>query len=194
VYAPELTREAVFTALEDGRLFASSDHGRPLLRFAVNGTAVGYAAEVELEPQGGGALPAPRRIEVFLAQDGSPAAAKNRSAADSVAPGWRPDWSVSIEIIKNGDLLASLPVDRPVSRVEYVERSDLAGATYGRESCVEVQGRWYINPYSDNPVDPDELDTGGADFYLVRVVGANGRCAYAGPIWVTPRLTPARSR
>jgi len=25
---------------------------------------------------------------------------------------------------------------------------------------------------------------GGADFYLVRVVGRNGRAAYAGPIWV----------
>ena len=45
-------------------------------------------------------------------------------------------------------------------------------------------GNYYINVYSDNPIDPSILNTGGVDFYLVRVVGDNGRMAYAGPIWV----------
>lgn len=45
-------------------------------------------------------------------------------------------------------------------------------------------GRYFVNEYSDNPVDPAALNTAGKDFYLIRVVGANGRHAYAGPIWV----------
>jgi hypothetical protein len=183
VYAAELTREAVFSALERGRVFASSDHGRPLLTFTVNGTATGYAAQVEVEASEEGVI-APRRIEIFLAQDGSPAASRDTAAPAAVGSGWQPDWRASIEVLKNGELLAAIAVDRPVSRVEYMDRSALSGASYGRESCVEEEGRFYVNSYSDHPVDPEELNTGGADFYLVRVVGRNGRTAYAGPIWV----------
>ena len=43
---------------------------------------------------------------------------------------------------------------------------------------------YYINQYSDNPIDPSTLNTNGYDFYLIRVVGENGRMSYAGPIWV----------
>ncbi len=42
----------------------------------------------------------------------------------------------------------------------------------------------YINKYSDNPIDPNLLNTGGADFYIIRIVGDNGRYCSAGPIWV----------
>jgi len=197
VYAPELTREAVFSALERGRIFAVSDHGRPLLDFTINGVRVGVPAGTT-EQQGGrdfaGAVQvaepgSPRLIEVLLAQDGSPAAARNRSAAAAVMStpadyGWQPDWNADIEIIKNGELLTTIPVDRPVSRVEYVDRSPVSGASYGLEECFRKEGRTYINSYSDNPVDPHMLNTGGVDFYLIRVVGRNGRSAYAGPIWV----------
>jgi len=208
VYAPELTREAVFSALERGRIFACSDHGRPLLHFTINGVPVGTPSDED-----GGSLPgavhveeptSPRRIAIFLAQDGSPAATRDTSAAASViagsgsstwespAPkssqpagsGWQPDWKADIEIIKNGELLTVIPVDRPVSRVRYVDRDPVTGAAYGPEECFRQDGQTYINRYSDNPVDPQSLNTGGADFYLIRVVGRNGRSAYAGPIWV----------
>lgn len=60
----------------------------------------------------------------------------------------------------------------------------VTGASYGQGSCVELDGGSYINRYSDNPVDLDALNTGGADFYLIRAVGRNARSTYAGPIWV----------
>jgi hypothetical protein len=148
----------------------------------------------------------PRRIEIFLAQDGSPAATRGTSAAAAlmaatagsgsqsspVQPGtqsgeqsgWKPDWHADIEIIKNGELLHTIPVNAPVSRAEFVDRAPVTGAAYGIEECFPKDGQSYINRFSDNPVDPATLNTGGADFYLVRVVGRNGRSAYAGPIWV----------
>jgi hypothetical protein len=192
VQASELTREAVFSALEAGRVFASSDHGRPLLSFRLNGTPVGYAARVRLQATAEGRETPPRRLEIVLAQDGAPAATRATAASAQVHSGWRPDWAARIEIIKNGELLASIPVDRPVGRVEYLDATPVSGASYRRQECTVVDGRFYINRYSDNPVDPDDLNTGGADFYLVRVVGRNGRSAYAGPIWVeAPGRVPA---
>lgn len=198
VYAPELTREAVFSALERGHIFAGSDHGRPLLSFTVNGVPVGAA-----EAEGGGdssgnvsvADPSsPRVIRIFLAQEGAPAATRDTSAAAAVmsatvdstsqSSGWKPDWKAKIEIIKNGELLAAIPVNAPVNRVEYVDRVPVSGATYGAQECFRQDGKTYINSFSDKPVDPQSLNTGGADYYLIRVVGANGRSAYAGPIWV----------
>jgi hypothetical protein len=202
----------VFTALERGRIFAGSDHGRPLLHFTVNGVPVGIGDEVSTSPEEDGRSflgtvhveepTSPRRIEVFLAQDGSPAATRDTSAAAAVMAvatgcgsadpstqpgeqsGWRPDWRAGIEIIKNGELLTVIEVERLVSRVQYVDRTPVSGASYRAEECFRKDRKTYINRYSDNPVDPQSLNTGGADFYLIRVVGRNGRSAYAGPIWV----------
>jgi len=41
-----------------------------------------------------------------------------------------------------------------------------------------------LNQYIDNPIVPTTLNTGGFDYYLIRVVGENGRTSYIGPIWV----------
>ncbi len=41
VYAPELTREAIFESLRSRRVYATSQPHRILVRFAVDGTAVG---------------------------------------------------------------------------------------------------------------------------------------------------------
>jgi hypothetical protein len=52
------------------------------------------------------------------------------------------------------------------------------------KSCQKRGNNYYINQYSENPIDPSTLNTNGYDFYLIRVVGDNGRLSYAGPIWV----------
>jgi hypothetical protein len=202
VHARELTRETIFSALQLGRIFACSDHGRPLLSFTINGVPVGSGApnssgEPESNEEPGRFVQvaeptSPRLIEIFLAQDGSPAAARDTSAVAAVMSRasssgekyWNPDWKADIEIIKNGELLTTIPVDRPVSRIEYLDRAPVRGAAYGVQECFHQEGKITINRYSDNPVNPASLHTAGADFYLIRVVGANGRSAYAGPIWV----------
>ncbi|UCH03404.1 MAG: DUF3604 domain-containing protein [Candidatus Thorarchaeota archaeon] len=177
VHATNLTRESVFSALENQVIFANSDHGRPILDFAINGTGVGNGSTLY-----SGDVNAVREISVFLVQDPSPAGA--RSTAASVTAGWAPDWSATIEVIKNGDLFMSIPVEDPVTRVTVLDTTPITGTSYSAESCVQRDGQYYINDYSDNPVNPDDLNTSGADFYIVRVVGENGRITYAGPIWV----------
>ena len=93
-------------------------------------------------------------------------------------------WNASIEILKNGDLLTAIPVNAPVARVNYTDIQPVTGTTYGAESCILRDGQYYINEFSDNPIDPSLLHTNGTDFYVLRVVSANGRMAWAGPIWV----------
>ncbi|MHA2007675.1 MAG: hypothetical protein ACXACO_09495 [Promethearchaeota archaeon] len=38
--------------------------------------------------------------------------------------------------------------------------------------------------YGDNSNDPSTSNTEGYDYYLIRVLGDNGRISYAGPIWI----------
>jgi hypothetical protein len=178
IYATELTRDSVFTGLENQRVYANSDHGRPYLDFTINGTRVGDGSTFQVTSAN-----AVRQITVTLAQDGAPAARKRPHAA-SVTPNWIPNWNANIEIIRNGELLASIPINKAISRVTLTDNATITGAVYGEENCIEIDGQWYINSYSNNPIDPSTLNTNGVDFYVVRVVGANGRMTYVGPIWV----------
>jgi hypothetical protein len=177
VYSPELTRDAIFSALEQQVIFACSDYGRPLLNFTINGVGVGNNSPLTVSD----AL-TPREIQIFLAQDGSPAGTFQTAA--SVTENWSPNWNAQIEIIKNGELLTSIPIDQPVVNVTFIDSEAITGTSYGPESCIFVNGEYYINDFSDNPIDPNTLNTNGVDFYLIRVVGASGRYAYIGPIWV----------
>lgn len=178
VRAFNLTREGVFTGLENQRVYASSDHGRPYLEFSINGQAVGDGSTVSVS-----SVTSARQIRVLLAQDGAPAADKFPKAA-SVVPGWMPEWKATVEIFKNGELFYSKDVSGAVSEVLVSDSSSITGASFGEQCILKADGKYYLNEYSDNPVNPDELNTGGSDFYLVRFVGENGRYAYAGPIWV----------
>jgi hypothetical protein len=176
VYVDNLTREGVFSGLIKQRIFANSDHGRPILIFTINGKGVGDGSMLFVENQ-----TSPRVISVFLAQDGAPVALKSRSA--SVTPTWIPNWNASIEIIKNGELWRTINAASSVNNITIVDTEPIVGTSY-ESHCIEINGKSYINSYSDNSIDPSTLNTGGYDYYLIRVVGDNGRTSYAGPIWV----------
>jgi hypothetical protein len=176
VYIDNLTREGVFSGLEDQKIFANSDHGRPILTFNINGTSVGNGSTfLTSNPT------EHRLINVFLAQDGAPAARK--SIAASVTPNWIPNWNAKVEIIKNGKLWHTELISTPIINFSIVDKEPITGTSY-EKSCIKKGNNYYINHYSDNPIDPSTLNTGGYDYYLIRVVGDNGRLSYIGPIWV----------
>nr|MDO8115071.1 DUF3604 domain-containing protein [Candidatus Sigynarchaeota archaeon] len=178
VRASNLTRQSIFSGLERGLIYASSDHGRPFLDFSINGTRVSYNATFLVVNSMD-----TRAITVMIAQDGAPAPGMRPRAA-AVTPGWLPDWNATIQIFKNGVLLTSIPINGPVVTATFSDAAAVSGASYDAVSCTELDGQYYINNFSDNPVNPAALNTDGEDFYLVRIVGHNGRIAYAGPIWV----------
>ncbi|MHA1725769.1 MAG: DUF3604 domain-containing protein [Promethearchaeota archaeon] len=169
-------RKDIFEALENQRIFANSDHGRPILEFSINGKAVVDGSTTKISSKN-----APRRIEIFLAQDGAPVALKSEAA--SVFPNWVPNWKASVEIIKNGELWRTINTTSPVQKISIVDSESITGTTF-EDFCIEINGKWYVNKYSDNPIAPSTLNTNGYDFYFVRLVGENGRSSYSGPIWV----------
>jgi hypothetical protein len=176
VYVNNLTREGVFNGLENQRIYANSDHGRPVLIFRINGTSVGDGSKFIASSSTNH-----RDINIFLAQDGAPVALKSKSA--SVTPNWIPNWNAVIEIIKNGNLWHTEHISSPIFNFSIIDSETITGTSYER-SCVKIGNNYYINHYSDNPIDPNTLNTSGYDYYLIRVVGENGRMSYAGPIWV----------
>ena len=176
VYADNLTREGIFSAIEHQRIFGCSDHGRPILDFTINNTRVGDGSTLIVDNQN-----SHRKLNIFLAQDGAPVGRKQTSA--SAYPNWVPNWNASIEIIKNGELWNTIDVSTPIINETMIDTEPITGTSF-ESNCIEIDGKWYINEYSDNPIDPTTLNTSGYDFYIIRVVCDNGRTAYIGPIWV----------
>ncbi|MHA1289208.1 MAG: DUF3604 domain-containing protein, partial [Candidatus Thorarchaeota archaeon] len=145
VYASSLTRDSVFSGLEGGRVYGTSDYGRPILDFSINGETVGYNSTVTV------ATPtSPRQISIFFAQDGSPPAGLNQAAF--AGAGWVPNWSASIEIIKNGLIWQTIDVALPTGTVTISDIDAITGTSY--DECIEgTDGNNYINNHSENPID-----------------------------------------
>ena len=175
-FVDNITREGVFSGLENQQIYANSDHGRPILFFNINGTQVGEGSTLFVNNQ-----TSHRKINIFLAQDGAPVAQKSKAA--SVTRNWIPNWDGTIEIMKNGILWQSIDIAAPIENISVIDTDPIIGATF-EPNCLEIDGKFYINSYSDNPIDPTTLNTGGFDFYVIRFVGDNGRTTWAGPIWV----------
>ncbi len=176
VFVNNITRESVFTGLENQQIYANSDHGRPILFFNINGTQVGQGSTLLVDDQ-----LSHRKINILIAQDGTPVAQKSKAA--SVSKNWVPNWDGKIEIMKNGILWQSIDISAPIENISILDTDPIVGATF-EPNCVEIDGKYYINSYSDNSIVPSTLNTGGFDFYVIRVVGDNGRMTWAGPIWV----------
>ena len=165
VYSDSLTRETMFTQLENRHIYANSDHGRPILNVTINGIGVGGNSTVSVSNSS-----VTREIKITMMQDGAPAS--DEYTAASVTPYWVPDWRANVEILKNGELFSTHYINLPVTSFSINDTSEITGTSYGSESCVYRDGEYYLNDYSDNPIeDPDSLNTGGADFYIIRVVG-----------------------
>ncbi len=178
VFASNLTRESIFSGLYDQRIYASSDHGRPFLSFSINGTRVGGNSTLFLTNP-----TVHRELNILFAQDGAPAANKRPNAA-RVTSDWQPNWKARIEIFKNGILYYNQVIDTPIANITLLDTDLITGTSFTDHCIRKSDGNYYINNYSDTPIDPNLLTTGGADFYVLRIVGDNGRYCYAGPIWV----------
>ena len=89
-----------------------------------------------------------------------------------------------IEIFKNSELWKSYEdIDEVLTKITVNDTSPITGTEY--EDCIKRDdGKYYIHEKSSKSVDPDDLNTNGADYYYVRMQDSGGGAAWIGPIWV----------
>ncbi len=178
VRAFNCTRDSIFNAFMQNQIYACSDYGRPYLDFVINSVPVGGNSTLMIEN-----ATVAREIHIAFAQDGAPIPQRRPFPLLGLENGL-PNWQLSVEIFKNGELLAQLPVNTPIGSITYLDSSAITGTSYGVENCVQINDEYYINSYSDHAVDPATLTTEGRDFYVIRMISRGQRTVYAGPIWV----------
>lgn len=175
VFAPHLTRRAVFKSLYKRKVLACSDHGRPIIQFSINEVKIGENnSTVYIDNPS-----EPRTLSIFLAQDGNPPAYYKHA----VEP-WKgsPLWKATVQIFKNGKIWKERTINKPVYRHNFTDTTTVSGTSY--DHYVKQDGKWYINRDSRKPVDPTRLTTNGADYYFLRLISNSKRITTIGPIWV----------
>jgi len=151
VFASNLTRESVFSGLENQRIYATSDHGRPFLNFTINGTQVGDGSTLQVSN------PAiHRKLNILFAQDGAPVA-NLRPQAASVTPNWLPNWDAKVEIFKNGELFYSQIISSQIANITILDTELITGTSFTDRCIQKSDGNYYINKYSNNPINPNLL-------------------------------------
>ena len=82
-------------------------------------------------------------------------------------------------------LIVQINVTDLIAIVTYDDTTPVKGISYEKESEIQIDANYYLKKFSNNPVEnPDDLNTGGVNFYLIRIVGENEQQSYIGPIWV----------
>jgi hypothetical protein len=90
----------------------------------------------------------------------------------------------NITIFKNSAPWRSIAPGSFMVNWTVVDNALTTGTSY--DHCVQkADGQWYVNERSKAPVIPSTLNTGGADYYYVRVSDSLGGAAWMGPIWAS---------
>lgn len=168
LYLPELSREQVFEGLKTRSGYATTWVNRHYMEFSINGVSVGEEdSTIKVSSK-----TTPRTIEILACVDGVSRRTSNLKTI------------TKIEIIKNSELWQTIDaIDGPLKRISITDSAEITGTAY--DGCIKKEdGNWYVNSMSTNPVNPEDLNTAGVDYYYVRMQDSDNGAAWIGPIWV----------
>jgi len=169
IFTSDLSRDNVFDSLQDRSCFATTWVNRPYINFSINGTTVGVNDSTFYVP----ALNSWREINVTICADGVSMTSSTTSTIKKV------------DIFKNSDTLwKTYSPNTALFKINEFDNDTITGANY--TDYIQKDGQYYINEHSLKPIaDPEgELNSGGFDYYYVRVLDSNDAAAWIGPIWV----------
>jgi hypothetical protein len=168
LFSESLNRTAVFDALKSRSGYATTWVNRHYVEYTINGVSVGddnSTLFVSDENE-------TREIEILACVDGLTMSSNETSHIKN------------IEVYKNSELWnTSLNINKAIDRVVFYDSDPIRGTNY-TDYIQKSDGYYYINEKSQLPIDPSELNTGGADYYYVRITDTIGGAAWIGPIWV----------
>lgn len=174
IFSSKLDRKHVFNALESRSAYATNWINRHYMNFSINGVSVGVNdSTVHVVDEN-----STRTIEISIAADGV-----------SLEPN-NPTQISEIQIVKNSEIWKEWSdVNSPTKHIVLNDTETIKGTSY--DHCQKRDdGNWYIHERSIQRVDPNTLNTGGADYYYVRMIDSNPvrpGMAWIGPIWVEPK-------
>ncbi|MBD3352060.1 MAG: hypothetical protein GF364_11290 [Candidatus Lokiarchaeota archaeon] len=167
LYTDSLSRSNIFHALKNRTGFGTTWINRHLMDFSINGLRVGE----QNSTLSVAAVDTVRDLEIFIAADGLSTSPNTVTKINK------------IQVFKNSELLNERVVSDFACNWTFTDTKPLTGTSY--DNCIQkADGNWYIHARSIKPVDPAELNTGGADYYYVRFTDSNGGAGWIGPIWV----------
>ncbi len=168
IYSDTLDRNSIFKALQKRSAYATTWINRHYIEFSINGLTVGVNDSTLQVPK----LDFTREITILLCADGISLKPNKITKIEEV------------EIFKNSELWKIYEnLDESLVKITENDTSLITGTEY--EECIKREDdKWYIHERSIKPVDPDDLDTNGVDYYYVRMQDSEGGAAWIGPIWV----------
>ncbi|MHA1280108.1 MAG: hypothetical protein ACTSQ8_23185 [Candidatus Helarchaeota archaeon] len=169
LYIDELNRTEVFDALYTRSAIATTWVTRPVISFSINNVQVGQNDSTVIVPN----VNTNRTLEITIMVDGV-----------SLVPNLRTNIS-KVEIFKNSELWRTEVVNDIIYHQTINDSAPITGTNYTH--CIQkADGKWYIHERSIKPVDPSTLNTGGADYYYIRMTESSGWVSWMGPIWIQP--------
>lgn len=178
-WVSDLTRSAVLEAMVSGNVLGTSAPFRPVVGFTVNGVGPGQGGNVLTVPSAA----TPRTIVVAVARDGLELGG---------AAGWP---ELTVEVWKNSSLWRTATLDGAGGTLVFTDDVPVSGTAYA--GAVQADdGTWRAHARSVLPVDPDGLNTGGADYYFLRLHSPADFWAWVGPVWVetvSPNVGPGEN-
>ncbi|MHA1149223.1 MAG: DUF3604 domain-containing protein [Promethearchaeota archaeon] len=166
LFASKLQRNSIFNGLQSKSCYATTWVNRHYLEFSINGTTIGDNESTLYVPN----INSDRELDILVCSDGISLEENQVNEIEEV------------NIYKNSELWKSYEVNSPLFRTTVLDDTEIKGTSY--DACIKKDGKWYIHELSNKPVNPDELNTDGFDYYYVRMIDSNHHAAWIGPIWV----------
>ncbi|MBD3228908.1 MAG: DUF3604 domain-containing protein [Candidatus Lokiarchaeota archaeon] len=169
LFSRNLTRKSVYESLWNRSAYGTSWINRHYLNFSINGVRIGQEdSTVSVADENSS-----RFLEITVIADGISKKANLRTNISK------------IEIFKNSELWMTEEVNDIIYHKTIEDNQTITGASY--DNCIQKDdGNWYIHERSVKPVDPTTLNTGGADYYYIRMTDSSHGLGWIGPIWVEP--------
>jgi hypothetical protein len=168
LFTPNLTRAQIYKSLWNRSAYGTTWVNRHFMNFSINGIRVGRNdSTVSVIDEN-----TSRFLEITIIADGI---SRTANAQTNIT---------KIEIFKNSELWMTEEVNDIIYHKTIEDNETITGTSY--DHCIQKDGLWYVNDRSIKPVDPSTLNTGGADYYYIRMTDSNGGLGWIGPIWVEP--------
>jgi len=172
------TRQGIMQGIRNGSVVATRQPFRPIIDFSVNGSRPGENSSTISVPLS----TSERTIRVQVIRDGLELGWDGQAAIN--------EWDdLTVEIWKNSELWRTQKINTPIADITVTDDSEITGTSYEDYYYNEADGKYYENERSLIGIDdPSGLNTGGEDYYFVRIYQGEGTKAdfygWVGPIWV----------